>query len=122
MAKKAKKGDCYEAAGRLAIEGIRGLGVLRKYKDKIVLVHGVVLNSLDYMPMGHAWVEVGSTVYDYSNGRKIKLSKNKYYHAGAIDGLIKKGYKQGRYKGMEVAEAVLKHGHWGPWKNLGVGR
>ena len=116
MSDKAKKGDCYEAAGQLALEFIRGK------KPKAELVHGVALNSLDYMPMGHAWVEVGGTVYDYSNGRNIKLSKNKYYNAGAIDGLIKKGYKQGRYKGMEVAEAVLKHGHWGPWKNLGVGR
>ena len=120
--KKAKNGDCYEAAGRLAIEGIRGLGVLRKYKDKIVLVHGVVLNSLDYMPMSHAWVEVGNTCYDYSNGRKLKISKSKYYHSGAIDGLLKKGYKQHRYKGMEVAEMVLKNKHWGPWKNLGVNR
>ena len=74
------------------------------------------------MPMGHAWVEVGNTVYDYSNGRKIKISKNKYYHSGAIDGLLKKGYKQHRYKGLEVAESVLKYEHWGPWKNLGVNR
>ena len=113
---KAKGGDCYQAAGRLALDFSRG-----KYKNA-VLVHGVALNSLDYMPMWHAWVEVGNTCYDYSNGRSIKLSKSKYYHAGAIGELMKKGYKQGRYKGMEVAEAVLKHGHWGPWKNLGVSR
>ena len=74
------------------------------------------------MPMGHAWVEVGSTVYDNSNGRKIKISKSKYYHSGAIDGLLKKGYKQHRYKGIEVAEMVLKNKHWGPWENLGVNR
>ena len=58
--KKAKKGDCYQAAGRLALEFIRGK------HPKAELVHGVALNSLDYMPMGHAWVEVGNTVYDYS--------------------------------------------------------
>ena len=116
MADKAKKGDCYEAAGKLALEFIRG-----KF-PKAELVHGVALNSLDYMPMGHAWVEVGNTCYDYSNGRKLKISKSKYYHSGAIDGLLKKGYKQYRYKGMEVAEAVLKYQHWGPWKNLGVNR
>ena len=116
MAKKAKGGDCYEANGKLALEFIRG-----KY-PKAVLVHGVALNSLDYMPMGHAWVEVGGTVYDYSNGRNIKLSKNKYYHAGAIGELLKKGYKQHRYQGIEIAEIILKYGHWGPWKNLGVRR
>jgi hypothetical protein len=116
MAKKAKGGDCYEAAGKLALEFIRGK------HPKAELVHGVALNSLDYMPMGHAWVEVGGTVYDNSNGRKIKISKSKYYHSGAIDGLLKKGYKQHRYKGIEVAEMVLKNKHWGPWENLGVNR
>ena len=40
MAKKAKKGDCYEAAGRLALEFIRGK------HPKAELVHGVALNSL----------------------------------------------------------------------------
>ena len=104
------------------LESLNIKEVCDKYKDKVVLVHGAVLNSLDYMPMGHAWVEVGSTCYDYSNGRKLKISKNKYYHSGAIDGLLKKGYKQHRYKGMEVAEMVLKYEHWGPWKNLGVNR
>ena len=112
MAKKAKKGDCYEAAGRLALEFIRG-----KY-PKSVLVHGVALNSLDYMPMGHAWVEVGSTVYDYSNGRSLKLPKSKYYKAGAINELIKKGLgKQYRYKGIEIATKILKYEHWGPWED-----
>ena len=122
MAKKAKSGDCYEASGRLALDTIRGLGPLGKYKDKVVLVHGVALNSLDYQPMGHAWVEVGNTCYDYSNGRKLKVNKIFYYNKGAIDGLMKKGYKQHRYKGIEVAESVLKYEHWGPWENLGVNR
>ena len=122
MADRAKKGDCYEASGRLALDTIRGTGTLGKYKDKVVLVHGVVLNSLDYEPMGHAWVEVGSKVYDYSNGRKITESKSNYYHMGVIKELMKKGYKQHRYKGMEVAEAVVKHGTWGPWENQGVRR
>ena len=69
MADRAKNGDCYQAAGSVALEFIRGI------HPKAELVHGVALNSLDYMPMGHAWVEVGNTVYDHSNGRKIKISK-----------------------------------------------
>ena len=116
MAKKAKKGDCYEAAGRLALEFIRG-----KHPNA-VLVHGVALNSLDYQPMGHAWVEVGSTVYDYSNGKKAKQQKLFYYNHGAIDGLMKKGYKQFRYKGEKIALNILKHEHWGPWENTGAKR
>ena len=116
MADIPKKGDCYVAAGSLALEFIRGK------KPKAELVHGVVLNSLDYEPMGHAWVEVGSKVYDYSNGKKLKMSKQGYYFQGVIKELMKKGYKQHRYKGMEVAEAVVKHGTWGPWENQGVRR
>ena len=116
MAGKAKKGDCYQAAGRLALEFIRGK------HPKAVLVHGVVLNSLDYMPMGHAWVEVGSKVYDYSNGKKATQQKLFYYNHGAVDGLMKKGYKQHRYTGVEVAESVLKYKHWGPWENTGAKR
>ena len=113
---KAKKGDCYEAAGKLALEFIRG-----KF-PKAELVHGVALNSLDYMPMGHAWVEVGNTCYDYSNGRKLKVSKKLYYAQGAIKELMKKGYKQARYKGMEVGTSVLKYKHWGPWESTGAKR
>ncbi len=113
---KPKGGDCYVANGRLALELSRGK------KPNAVLVHGVALNSLDYMPMGHAWVEVGGTCYDYSNGKKLKIPKAKYYHAGAIKELMKKGYKQHRYKGIEIAEAVLKYKHWGPWENTGVKR
>ena len=122
LANRAKKGDCYEAAGRLALDTIRGTGPLGKYKDKVVLVHGVVLNSLDYEPMGHAWVEVGSKVYDYSNGKKATQQKLFYYNHGAIDGLMKKGYKQFRYKGEEIALNILKQGHWGPWGNTGAKR
>ena len=108
---KAKKGDCYEAAGRLALEFGRG-----KYPNA-ELVHGVALNSLDFMPMGHAWVEVGNTCYDYSNGRKLKVPKKEYYHSGAIGELMEKGYKQHRYKGIKVAEMILKYEHWGPWED-----
>ena len=116
MADTPKKGDCYAANGRLALEFSRGK------HPKAELIHGVVLNSLDYQPMGHAWVEDGSTVYDHSNGKKLKMSKQGYYFQGVIKELLKKGYKQHRYKGMEVAEAVVKHGTWGPWKNTGAKR
>ena len=42
-----KKGDCYSANGRLALDLSRGK------EPSAVLVHGVALNSLDFMPMGH---------------------------------------------------------------------
>ena len=119
---KPMKGDCYVANGRLALDTLRGLGPLKRYKDKVTLVHGVVLNNKDYEPMGHAWVEVGNTIYDYSNGQKIKKSKLFYYNMGAIDGLMKRGYKQFRYTGDDVALNVLKKQHWGPWGNTGAKR
>ena len=42
---KPMKGDCYVANGRLALDTLRGLGPLKKYKDKVALIHGVVLNN-----------------------------------------------------------------------------
>ena len=56
MSDKAKKGDCYEAAGQLALEFIRGK------KPKAELVHGVALNSLDYM-RSNSQVETSGYLY-----------------------------------------------------------
>ena len=55
-------GDCYQAAGRLIMSKMNGK-----------LVHGMVngQGSLDGIRFGHAWVEVGSKVFDYSNIKKL---------------------------------------------------
>ena len=39
-----------------------------------------------------------------------------------IKDMMKKGYKQFRYKGEKIALNILKHEHWGPWENTGAKR
>ena len=67
-------GDCYEANGRWMIGK----------DDSYRLVHGVAILPRDGKPFGHCWIEKGSQVMDYSNGKDIKISKKKYYDLGEI--------------------------------------
>ena len=59
------KGDCYAANGRWMIG-----------KKNYQLVHGVAILASDGKPFGHCWIEYGNMVFDFTDGRKIKLSKN----------------------------------------------
>jgi hypothetical protein len=49
---------------------------------------------------------------DFSNGKKIALSKKKYYELGGIPANGKKIHK---YSVEETMINMLKHEHWGPW-------
>ena len=78
-------GDCYEANGRHLLN--------QGFVDKAgghVLVHGVAILSTDGKPFGHCWIEKGNTVYDYSNGKNIKIPKKVFYSLGQIPA---KGYR-----------------------------
>jgi len=99
-------GDCYPVGGRLIME----------FMSKGTLVHGMVSGqgALEGMKYGHCWVEVGNKVYDYSNGKKIKLNKNTYYALGKIDSSECK-----YYSGKESMEWMVKTEHWGPWEMSG---
>ena len=100
-------GDCYEANGRHLLN--------QGFVDKAgghVLVHGVAILSTDGKPFGHCWIEKGSTVYDFSNGKNVKINKNVYYQMG---GIPVKGHKNYKYKLDDVRKKIVKTGHWGPW-------
>ena len=61
-------GDCYQANAKEIM-----------YNDKLkgaLLIHGIALLSSDRKPFGHCWIEKGNTVYDFSNGRDIKINKD----------------------------------------------
>ena len=99
-------GDCYQANGNFIIE---------KMGDKqFKLCHGVALLASDRKPYGHCWIEKGSMVMDFSNGKKLALPKKKYYKLG---GIPVKGYPVYRYSGKEAATQMVKLGHWGPWES-----
>lgn len=101
------KGNCYQAAADLLLF----LGI-KQSTDGYFLVHGEVTGQgkVAGVRFGHAWVEDDQTVYDYSNGRNIKMPKILYYAIGNID--ERKVYK---YTRDEAIDKMVKSGHYGPW-------
>ena len=97
-------GDCYAANGRWMIG----------QDDSYRLVHGVAILATDGKPFGHCWIEKGNQILDFSNGKKISLSKNKYYELG---GIPVKGHKLYKYKYLEAAKLMVKYELWGPWES-----
>ena len=65
-----------------------------------------------WMDMKYTWLEKGNTVYDFSNGKNLKVSKKVYYTLGHIP---VDGYKNYKYTINDVRKKVLQTGHWGPW-------
>ena len=95
-------GDCYSANGRSIIGA----------DDSARLVHGVGILPRDGKPFGHCWIEKGNLVLDYSNGKDIKISKNRYYELGNIP---VKPYKIYKYTSEQMGLKMIRSGHWGPW-------
>ncbi len=107
MARGAALGDCFEAAGNL----ITNKGVFGG--TNLILVHGEVQGQgpLAHTTFGHAWIEDGNTVLDYSNGGHIQISKKAYYAAGHINEIG----NTHRYTWSEFRRKISKFKHWGPW-------
>jgi hypothetical protein len=99
-------GDCYVANGQEFMDRafIGGDSSMR-------LVHGEVTGQgpLEGIKYGHAWIEDGNTVYDFSNGRSIVMPKSKYYAIGQIGDNIHV------YTPKQFQKKILQYGHWGPW-------
>lgn len=107
-----KLGDCFEVSGRFILnihykENATSWDEDSDYK----LVHAIVMNSVTGDPMSHAWLEVGDTAMDLSNGKSALLSREYYYELGKpVHGTICK------YTPKEAAEKMLESGHFGPWE------
>lgn len=113
----SKKGDCYEISAKLILDDFwRDSRRLPNLSSSARLVHGMVKGqgALEGIRYGHGWVEDGSVVYDYSNGRELKLPKELFYAIGDIRD--KDLYK---YKKEEVRKWVLREETWGPWEANG---
>jgi len=112
-----KGGDCYEANARMLTGMAHGRKSPFKQKQidngEIKLVNGSP--SLTGGPhrgkkFGHAWLESDDTVWDFSNGKEIKMPKELYYVLGKIDKRDNHYYtvNEARMKMVDV-------GTFGPW-------
>jgi hypothetical protein len=104
-------GDCYEANAKKMME-MSSFGTNPKYR----LVHGMPHGQgpLEGIKFGHCWFEDAGKVYDYSNGKSLKLPKKVYYALGKID-----KSECHYYTWKQVSEKLVKYKHWGPWDMSG---
>jgi len=110
-------GDCYEAAVNLILgEATLGKNQIPDFsRVKSLLVQAEVTGQGKILGVkyGHAWVERGGMVLDFSNGRHLVIPKSKYYALGHIVDAPGKLY---RYTGLEVKKWLMKTKHYGPWE------
>ena len=105
---KTALGDCFRANGNY---------FLAHSKHNWKLVHGVVKNSKDGLPMSHCWIEIEldnselRTVrcIDKSNGHDVNVPAVVYYCAGEVIDTVK--YDRQLYQQM-----LVRHETWGPWQ------
>lgn len=107
-----KGGDCYEVAGKIAID--RQLPNNQKFNGTPYVVHAEVSGqgAISGIRYGHAWVEDDLNVYDFSNGRAIVFPKQPYYNIGNVKTVKPKYYK---YTFEQAIQKMLKTGHYGSW-------
>ena len=100
----ATGGDCYEAALEFMVDN-------HEQTDEFTLIHGIATGQgpIKGMLYGHAWVEQGDVVFDYSNGKQVVMRKEDYYALGSISKTV-------RYTFDEMADLAVKTGHSGPWE------
>ena len=105
---EADLGDCYQAAGNLAISFVGD--------PKAKLVHGMVNGQgpLEGIRFGHSWVEYGDKVLDHSNGEKREIPKSVYYALGKVNPEENKYYTP-----KDAIKWMMKVKHWGPWEMTG---
>lgn len=103
MTEPTGPGDCYMVAADFVVAMPDSLGA--------TLCHGTAL-GLDGHALGvrygHAWVEVGDAVLDFSNGGRWAGRRDDYYALGTIEGVR-------RYTAAEARTLMLSTEHYGPW-------
>jgi len=94
-------GDCFHKNGQIFID----------YECFDFLCHGTVVGQgeIKGIKHTHCWIELGDVVFDYSNGKKIIMRKERYYEIGKIKDIKK-------YTIEEAKKLMLKTKHWGDWE------
>jgi hypothetical protein len=112
--KKNKNGDCYVVAGRIALNNRLPKGENREFVGEPYVIHAQVIGqgAIEGLKYGHAWVEDDIYVYDYSNGRELKIPKVVYYKLGQV---IEQQPIYFKYTFGEAKRKMAETGHFGSW-------
>lgn len=96
-------GDCYQVAGRAAMDAMGDV-------PGFLVAHGTVVGQgpVSGVQFGHAWIEIGDTVIDMSNGLNATMQVDAYYALGKITDVSK-------YTAREAMNLMVETGHFGPW-------
>lgn len=99
-------GDCYLSAAHSLMDFSGEVAAV----VEPVLVHADVISGdqLGNRIIGHAWIEVGDVVFDFSNGRRVVSRKEKYY-------AIVKPIKIRKYSYEQACDLMVRTGHSGPY-------
>ena len=114
ISKKNKHGDCYVVAGRIALNNRLPKGENREFVGEPYVIHAQVIGqgAIEGLKYGHAWVEDDIYVYDYSNGRELKIPKVVYYKLGQV---IEQQPIYFKYTFGEAKRKMAETGHFGSW-------
>ena len=114
ISKKNKHGDCYVVAGRIALNNRLPKGENREFVGEPYVIHAQVIGqgAIEGLKYGHAWVEDDVYVYDYSNGRELKIPKVVYYKLGQV---IEQQPIYFKYTFGEAKRKMAETGHFGSW-------
>lgn len=114
LPKKNTGGDCYVIAGRIALNNRFPDGENPKFVGEPYVIHAQVTGqgAIAGLKYGHAWVEDDDFVYEYSNGRDLKVPKKLYYK---ISQVIKKQPIYFKYTFGEAKRKMAESGHFGSW-------
>lgn len=104
--RRSGEGDCYEAAYLLGKQ-------LSVVPVDFRVCHGIVTGNrapVVGVRFGHAWVEMGNTVFDNSNGNQTMTPRDRYYERASI-----RASEVQRYTWTDTMLNALRSGHYGPW-------
>lgn len=114
MAKKSKNiGDCYQVAGRFALDGVKKINN-QEFIGTPFVVHAEVSGrgDLNGVRFGHAWVEDDYFIFDFSNGLNLIYPKVVYYSIGNV---VKEEPKYYKYTFEEARNKMAVSLTFGPW-------
>jgi hypothetical protein len=103
-------GNCYQSAFD------RAMSLIDAGEQNVMLVHGSVIppsGPWANQRITHAWVEVGATVHEFSNGNSLVTDKPRFVRMFTPE-------TYAAYSRDEALMENLKSVHYGPWDDTSL--